>query len=527
MSRNGASAAPEQDARWMSREGAIDMAINKIAFTKTPQAKDDYYSWLEDELIASNYYDATTRYLTLDVMSNDLGGAAKSLYSIDDGAGNPLNPTDLLSADGLVNGISAWQLTASGNYARINNGKIEVDLSPELGAAGVDGLGAGDHFTDTFVYAIRLGNGTLSWAHVHIDILGANDSASISGDDSGDVKEDVVLSISGQLVVSDVDIGEAELVPVAAGTAGDNGYGAFEVLADGTWTYTLDNAHGAVQALPEGATLTDTITVWSEDGTDSQVITVTIGGTSDLPVLPPVFTGGGDANDNDALIGSATAGFTLVIGDDNANSLDFNGNTNEIINAFGGNDTITSGNGTDRVYAGLGDDNVNGEAGIDLIYGQGGADTLSGDSSGDSIYGGSGGDSIVGNAGDDVIFGGSGADTIDGGSNNDEIAGGFGADTLTGGDGADDFNFTHVNDTGDVIVAFAQGVDDIDLTALFGGTLGSAGNTTTVAANSVNWFQSGADTIITVDIDGDATADLAITLANFTASTLTAGDFFL
>jgi VCBS repeat-containing protein len=357
--------------------------------------------------------------------------------------------------------------------------------------------------------------------------LGANDSASISGDASGDVKEDVTLTATGVLTIADEDAGEAELVPVAAGTAGDNGYGAFEVLADGTWTYTLDNAHGAVQALPEGATLTDTITVWSEDGTDSQVITVTITGTSDLPVLPPVFTGGGDANDNDALVGSATAGFTLVIGDDNANSLDFNGNTNEIINAFGGNDTITSGNGTDRVYAGLGDDNVNGEAGIDLIYGQGGADTLSGDSSGDSIYGGSGGDSIVGNAGDDVIFGGSGADTIDGGSNNDEIAGGFGADTLTGGDGADDFNFTHVNDTGDVIVAFAQGVDDIDLTALFGGTLGSAGNTTTVAANSVNWFQSGADTIITVDIDGDATADLAITLANFTASTLTAGDFFL
>ncbi len=286
------------------------MAINKVSFTKTPQAKDDYYSWLEDDLIASSFYNTTTGYLTLDVMANDLGGAAKSLYSIDDGAGNPLNPTDLLSADGLVNGVSAWQLTASGNYARINNGKIEVDLSPELGAAGVDGLGAGDQFTDTFVYAIRLGNGTLSWAHVHIDITGANDGASISGDDSGDVKEDDTLTASGQLVVSDVDIGEAELQPLAAGTAGDNGYGTFEVLADGSWTYTLDNAHGDVQALPEGATLSDTVTVTSEDGTDTHVITVTITGTNGAAAI--AGDDAGDVKEDDVL----TASGVLTIADE-------------------------------------------------------------------------------------------------------------------------------------------------------------------------------------------------------------------
>ena len=40
-----------------------------------------------------------------------------------------------------------------------------------------------------------------------------------------------------------------ELQPIAAGTAGDNGYGTFQVNADGTWTYTLDNSNPAVQAL--------------------------------------------------------------------------------------------------------------------------------------------------------------------------------------------------------------------------------------------------------------------------------------
>ncbi len=224
---------------------------------------------------------------------------------------------------------------------------------------------------------------------------------------------------------------------------------------------------------------------------------------------------------------SRRADFTLVTGDNNANNIDFNGNSNEIINALGGNDTVTSGSGTDQIYGGAGNDNLNGEAGIDRVYGQSGNDTLAGDANDDSLYGGSNDDLISGNAGNDVIFGGSGADTIDGGANDDEISGGYGADALTGGAGADDFNFSHVNDTGDTITAFVQGVDQVDLSALFGGVLGNAGNTTTVAANSVNWFQNGADTVITVDVTGDATADLAITLANFTASTLTAGDFIL
>jgi VCBS repeat-containing protein len=156
------------------------MAISKVSFNNTPQAGDDNYTWNEDSLLQANLYNASTGYITLDVMSNDLGGNAKTLYSIDDGNGNSLNPTDLLTADTLVNGVSAWQLTASGNFARINNGKIELNLAPELGAAGINGLNEGEHFTDEFVYAIRLGNGTLSWAHVTIDIYGANDAATIT-----------------------------------------------------------------------------------------------------------------------------------------------------------------------------------------------------------------------------------------------------------------------------------------------------------------------------------------------------------
>ncbi|MES2603645.1 MAG: hypothetical protein V4603_01840, partial [Pseudomonadota bacterium] len=49
------------------------------SLTKTPQAKDDSYVYDEDLLLLeTGIYDDATGFLTLDVMSNDLGGAAKS-----------------------------------------------------------------------------------------------------------------------------------------------------------------------------------------------------------------------------------------------------------------------------------------------------------------------------------------------------------------------------------------------------------------------------------------------------------------
>ena len=104
------------------------------------------------------------------------------------------------------------------------------------------------------------------------------------------VVEDGPLTVSGDLDVTDVDAGESQVVPITAGTPGDNGFGTFEVSADGEWTYTLDNTDPAVQAL-NGATLTDTITVTSEDGTDTQVITITITGANDAAIITGDVTG--------------------------------------------------------------------------------------------------------------------------------------------------------------------------------------------------------------------------------------------
>ena len=121
---------------------------------------------------------------------------------------------------------------------------------------------------------------------LQIAITGVNDAASITGTDTGDVHEDGGLVASGTLDAGDVDHGENELVP--RNEVGGNGYGNFLVNADGSWTYTLNNAHPDVQLLDTGMTLTDTITVFSEDGTDSEDIVVTIHG-ADEPNAPPVI----------------------------------------------------------------------------------------------------------------------------------------------------------------------------------------------------------------------------------------------
>src|SRR5687767_9375989 len=100
------------------------------SFTNTPQAKADLYTLYEDEILSSSVYNVTTKTFTFDVMANDLGGSAKSLFSVEDEWGNPVgSDTTLLDRDTLdAAGASVWELTAQGNWIRIVNGKIEYKI---------------------------------------------------------------------------------------------------------------------------------------------------------------------------------------------------------------------------------------------------------------------------------------------------------------------------------------------------------------------------------------------------------------
>jgi hypothetical protein len=143
-----------------------------VSFSNTPQAVDDYFSWTEDALLALYNFNTVSGALSLDVMANDLGGNAKTLYSIDDGV-NYL--TNLLSADPLNNsGVSTWEAIGGGDTIRIDHGKVDINLTNSIptltgGSTDINALTASDHIVDTFDYAIQLGNGALSWAKVTLD----------------------------------------------------------------------------------------------------------------------------------------------------------------------------------------------------------------------------------------------------------------------------------------------------------------------------------------------------------------------
>jgi Ca2+-binding RTX toxin-like protein len=153
----------------------------------------------------------------------------------------------------------------------------------------------------------------------------------------------------------------------------------------------------------------------------------------------------------------------------------------------------------------------------------------------------------------DTINGNGGADTINALAGNDTIRGGTGADNMTGGLGNDIFIYgstlvgsgstSTLADSGptvatrDRITDFVHLSDVINLSAIDARTQPGSGNfgnnafnfvaaqNAGVVANSVTWSQSGGDTIIRGDLNGNTTADFQIVLTG--VHTLTAQDFVL
>jgi len=146
---------------------------------------------------------------------------------------------------------------------------------------------------------------------------------------------------------------------------------------------------------------------------------------------------------------------------------------------------------------------------------------------------------ILGNDSANTLTGNTwGNDTIFGFGGNDTLTGGKGADLLIGGTGADKFVCRATTDSmpsaPDVIADFVHG-DLVDLSVIDANTLvwswGNqaflyGGQNSAVVANSVTWYESGGNTIIQADVNGNSTADLAIILTG-TGHGLTASDFIL
>ena len=248
-----------------------------VSFGNAPQANNDTWVFSED---AANI-------LILNVMANDLGGAAKTLFSVDDGTSASASTKNYAPADLLVKDVTyssdgagiAGTSDHSWLGARIwieSDGTVHYDkgdINSQLQA-----LAVGETLTDKFTYAIQLGNGTLSWATVSLQFTGTNDAP------VAQVKTDAATEggavITGNVVATDVDDGAVLSYGLTeAAPAG------LTFHADGS--YSFDPTVGAYDHLAAGAHQDVVVHYKANDGlADSNVstLTITVTGTNDAPV---------------------------------------------------------------------------------------------------------------------------------------------------------------------------------------------------------------------------------------------------
>jgi len=403
------------------------------------------------------------------VITGTASGAVTEAGGVANGtAGVATAGSDLLATD-VDNTLDAFQAVATatasidgyGTYTVTDKGVWSYTLDD--GNATVQALNVGSTpLADSF--RVKSEDGTEQL--VTISIAGANDAAVITGTTSGIVSEDGGIgngtkgtaTAGGTLVASDVDSANTFTV-VASAAASTGGYGTYTITSGGQWSYTLDNGSAAVEALNTGASLNDSFTVATMDGT-TQVVSITIQGATDITnsaptdirmravaisdaqtftgVIATLSTADPDAGDTHTYsVVAPIAGIFTVDGASLSISTPLGNNTTTQV-------TIQS---ADKVGASI-------QEVFTFITGNGTANTLPAGGTGLPL--------------DDALYGLNGSDIIFGGAGNDTLFGQGGDDTLTGGAGADVFVFsanlsTKGNSNLDTIADFVSGTDQIHL----------------------------------------------------------------
>lgn len=226
---------------------------------------------------------------------------------------------------------------------------------------------------------------------------------------------------------------------------------------------------------------------------DDTVITVNIGQTNVVGVLPP-STSGGNLPDDDILYGGDNNDILYGIGGDDilyggsGNDNLFGNSGNDILYGNDNNDELTGNSGNDTLYGGNQNDTLYGNSGDDYLSGDGGNDDLSGGSGNDQLFGGSGNDELSGNSGHDTLYGGSGNDTLNGNGGDDNLSGSSGADTLNGNSGNDNLQ----GEGGSDRLVGGSGNDMLDGGEHNDKLYGGSGNDTLIGGLGNDYFNGGS-----------------------------------
>nr|WP_280142305.1 VCBS domain-containing protein [Pseudovibrio axinellae] len=267
---------------------------------------------LTDSLTVTSV-DGTSHKLTITIHGTDdkaqIGGTATGTVTEETAltTGGQLTVTDPDAGEAQFVGQSAAQ-GAHGSFTVQPDGSWSYALDNQQPA--VQGLKSGDQLTDSLT--VTSIDGT---SHkLTITINGTDDKAQIGGVDTGDVTENTggvdmspdyaqpgmlklgksALFAHGKLTITDPDAGEAEFDSKGLGFTYSGRFGDLLLNADGSWDYHADAGNTrstgglsttrgtTIDQLGAGQSVTDTITVYSKDGT-AHDINITIHGSNDRP----------------------------------------------------------------------------------------------------------------------------------------------------------------------------------------------------------------------------------------------------
>ena len=192
--------------------------------------------------------------------------------------------------------LGVFALAAVSEAANAANGT--VGWSYVLNNAAAQSLAAGEVVVEEYDVTVSDSHGGQATQTVTITIAGTNDVPTVGAHTDGSVVEDAgatSLSTTVSASFSDIDLNDtltfgAAPAPTNAlggtltlSTSNDTGAGAV-----GSVSYLYSVANSAVQYLAAGQTATEAFTITASDGhggTASQLVTVTVTGTNDVPNL--------------------------------------------------------------------------------------------------------------------------------------------------------------------------------------------------------------------------------------------------
>ncbi|WP_316202812.1 MULTISPECIES: VCBS domain-containing protein [unclassified Bradyrhizobium] len=269
------------------------VSVEVIPANHPPVANSDTHAVLEDDTLNISVANGVIRGST---------GGSVADSDVD-------NPVSSLVVSGVVAGTGSVTQGAGvgtsieGAYGHLT---LNSDGSYTYVADKADALAAGVPAVDTFTYTDKDPSGAVSnTATLKITVTGVNDAAVISGDATGTIAEEGGIANSqssplygiarGDLNATDVDGHNDVWQATSSNTA--NGYGWYDIGSDGRWTYGIYNNDPRIQALKEGeTTLTDSFTVYTEDGT-AKTVTIQIIGNNDAPTLQNALADRSSAED--------------------------------------------------------------------------------------------------------------------------------------------------------------------------------------------------------------------------------------